>query len=53
METIEVLKDLRAEMVRAISELDGGRGSFMVTSIVMGQRAMLRVVEDKIKELEK
>ena len=53
MEAIEVLKDLRAEMVRAISELDSGRGSFMVTAIVMGQRVMLELVENKIKELEK
>ena len=51
-EVLEVLTDLRAEMVRHISELEGGYGSFMVTGIVMAQNAMLDFVQRKIMEIE-
>lgn len=51
-EVLEVLTDLRVEMVRHISELEGGYGSFMVTGIVMGQNAMLDLVQKKIREIE-
>ena len=51
-EVLEVLTDLRAEMVGHISELEGGYGSFMVTGIVMGQNAMLDLVQRKIREIE-
>ena len=51
-EVLEVLTDLRVEMVRHISELEGGYGSFMVTGIVMGQNAMLDFVQRKIMEIE-
>ena len=51
-EVLEVLTDLRVEMVRHISELEGGYGSFMVTGIVMGQNAMLDFVQRKTMEIE-
>ena len=51
-EVLEVLTDLRVEMVRHISELEGGYGSFMVTGIVMGQNAMLDFVQRIIMEIE-
>lgn len=51
-QVLDVLCDLRAEMANHISELEGGYGSFMVAGIVMGQNAMLDLVQKKIKEIE-
>lgn len=51
-QVLDVLCDLQAEMIKHISELEGGYGSFMVTGIVMGQNAMLDLVQQKIREIE-
>ena len=49
---MEELQEVRAQMVKTINEISSQPNSYMVECMVIAQRAMLRIVEDKIKEIE-
>ena len=49
---MEELQEVRAQMVKTINEISSQPNSYMVECMVIAQRAMLRIVEGKIKEIE-